>query len=63
MGQFLTQLKNSQDSARVEWLVAEMAHEFGGTQGLTATWIHNYRSATPGGYGAFRSIQAMVRLV
>ena len=56
MGQFLNQLKNAQDSARVEWLCAAMAHEFGGTQGLVAAWIHSYRSATPGGYGAFRCI-------
>ena len=63
MAKVLTQLKNEDRHDRLELLCSVMFRQFGGLQGLVRAWqAYFQRASRKGGFAAFRSLQAVVRL-
>ncbi len=60
----LTALKNEQSDRKVKVLCCEMAHRFGGMDGIIEAWQQSIdKDLEQGGYAAFRHISAMIRLL
>ena len=60
----LTALKNEQADRKVKVLCCEMAHRFGGMDGIIDAWQQSLdKDLEQGGYAAFRHISAMIRLL
>lgn len=64
MAASLTELKNAPTNRRVEILCATMCEQYGGLQGVVASWMKydEHARRQPGAYANFRSIMAILRL-